>query len=121
MPTARKFATMDEYLAAATPVQRAALEEIRRVVLAVVPDAVPTIAYQMPAFRKGRVFVYVGAFAHHVGIYPPVRGDDALEAELAPYRGPKGNLKFASDRPLPLDLVRRVVVALARQYATPLR
>ncbi len=113
-----KFATMEEYFASVPPESRATLEEIKRIVEAEVRGAEPTIAYQMPAFRKGRVFVYFAAFKHHVGIYPPAHGDAALEAALLPYRGEKGNLKFPYNRPIPFDLIRRVVRALAQQYSS---
>lgn len=77
------------------------------------------MSYAMPALRRGRVFIYFAAFKHHVGIYPPVDGPAALLEDLAPYRGPKGNLSFPLNQPLPLDLIERVVDALARQYAAP--
>ena len=109
---------MDEYFASVPPETRPILEEIKRIVESEVPDAKATIGYQMPAFRKGRIFVYFAAFRHHIGIYPPARGDDALEAALLPYRGEKGNLKFPLNQPMPFDLIRRVVQSLSQQYSS---
>jgi uncharacterized protein YdhG (YjbR/CyaY superfamily) len=117
----RRFARVEEYLASVSPDARPILEEIRRVVMVTVPDAKEVISYQMPAFRLDRVFFYYAAFKKHVGVYPPVRGDAALEAELRPYRGPKGNLKFPLDQPMPYDLIGRVAAALAAQHAKPRR
>lgn len=108
---------IDGYIAAAEPAVRPILAEIRRVVVAAVPDARETISYKMPAFKRRRVFFYFAAFKHHIGVYPPVTGDAALQAELAPYANAKGNLRFGLDQPLPYDLIARVAVALARQYA----
>jgi uncharacterized protein YdhG (YjbR/CyaY superfamily) len=76
------------------------------------PAAVETISYQMPAFKAGRVFIYFAAFKNHIGIYPPVRGNKDLEQDLVPYRGPKGNLKFPLNEPIPFDLIECVVEAL---------
>lgn len=93
------------------------LEAIRRQVLAAVPDATECISYQMPALKKKKVFFYYAAFKQHIGIYPPVKGDAALAAELAPFRGPKGNLQFPLSAPMPYDLIARVAVALAEESA----
>lgn len=81
-----------------------------------VPDATECISYRMPALRHDRVFFYFAAFRKHIGVYPPV-DDPALVVELARYRGPKGNLQFPLDEPVPYDLIARVAQALARQYA----
>ena len=107
-----KFASIDEYIDAAAPVAQPILEEIRALARATVPAATETISYQMPAFRRPRVFFYFAAFKAHIGIYPPVKGDEALAAELAPFRGPKGNLKFPLNEPMPYELIGRVIAAL---------
>lgn len=109
--------THDQYLASVAPDVRRLLEQIRAEAEKRVADAERTIAYQMPALRKGRVFFYFAAFKKHIGIYPPVTEPAALVEELAPWRGPKGNLSFPLGQPLPLDLIGRVAEALAAQYA----
>lgn len=110
--------TVDQYFASASEEARPILEEIRRIVERVVPGAEPTISYRMPAFRKDRVFIYFAAFKHHIGMFPPVEGDEELVRDLLPYRGPKGNLRFPFDQPMPYELIERVVVALSRQGST---
>jgi uncharacterized protein YdhG (YjbR/CyaY superfamily) len=110
-------ATIDEYLAPLSPGIREILETVRRIVKEEVPEATETIGYQMPAFKVERIFFYFAAFKKHLGIYPPVHGDDALQKDLAPYLGPKNNLKFPFDQPVPYELIRRVVRTLAEQYA----
>lgn len=111
------FVTHEEYFATIDAPARARLEQIRAEVERLVPGAERCISYAMPAFRKGRVFFYFAAFKKHVGIYPPVQGPAALVAELAPWRGPKGNLIFPHSADLPLALIGRVAVALAQDYA----
>ena len=108
---------IDAFVAAASPAAQPILREIRRVVREAVPSASETISYQMPAFKLRRVFFYYAAFKHHIGIYPPVTTDAALQAELAPYANEKGNLRFALDKPVPYPLIARVATALAAQYA----
>ena len=104
------------YLASLQAAPRRLLAQVQGVVEAAVPDAERCIGYKLPAYRRGRVFFYFAAFKKHIGIYPPVTDDATLVAESQPYRGPKGNLSFALDRPLPLELIGRVAAALAAQY-----
>jgi uncharacterized protein YdhG (YjbR/CyaY superfamily) len=110
-------ATIDEYLASLSPGIREVLETVRDIVKEEVPEATESIGYQMPAFKVERIFFYFAAFKKHLGIYPPVNGDETLLKDLAPYLGPKNNLKFPFDQPLPYELIRRVARALADQYA----
>ncbi|RYD61238.1 MAG: DUF1801 domain-containing protein [Verrucomicrobiaceae bacterium] len=109
--------TMDEYLAQLSPGIREILETVRLIVKEEIPEATETIGYQMPAFKVERIFFYFAAFKKHLGIYPPVNGDDSLLKDLAPYLGPKNNLKFPFSQPIPYELIRRVVRTLAKQYA----
>jgi uncharacterized protein YdhG (YjbR/CyaY superfamily) len=102
-------ANIDEYIAASAPAARPLLAEIRRVVRAAAPEAEEIISYRMPAFRQHGILLYFAAFKHHVGVFPPVSGDARLEQALAPYAGPKGNLRFPMDRAIPYALIRRIV------------
>lgn len=112
-----KPAPIDHYIEAAAPQARKALRQIRAIVRRVVPDAEETIGYQMPAFRRDRIFIYFAAFKKHIGIYPPVQGSATLLKSIERFRGPKGNLQFPLCEPMPHTLIEKVVRALARQYA----
>ena len=109
--------THDDYLANCPPESRRRLEAIRTEVERRVEGTERVVSYKMPALRKGRVFIYFAAFKNHIGVYPPVEAPAGLLKELAPYRGPKGNLAFPLAEPLPIDLIGRVAEALAKQYA----
>jgi uncharacterized protein YdhG (YjbR/CyaY superfamily) len=102
---------IDEYVAQAPPAIRPILQKIRAIVRDEAPAAVERISYRMPAFFQGGVIIYFAPFTHHVGIFPPVKGDAALEKTLAKYRGAKGNLRFPLDEAIPYPLIRRVVRA----------
>ena len=104
------------YFAAATPEARARLRAIQAIVEETVVGAERCVSYGMPAFRLGKIFFYFSAFKKHIGMYPPVKGPADLVAELATYRGPKGNLIFPHDKELPLELIGRVAHALADYY-----
>jgi uncharacterized protein YdhG (YjbR/CyaY superfamily) len=116
MRKARPFKTHEEYFAAQPVAVRKLLEQVQQEVERQVPGATRTIGYNMPAFRRERIFFYFAAFKKHIGVYPPVT-DEALIVETAAFRGPKGNLAFPYTQELPVGLIGRVAVALAAQYA----
>jgi uncharacterized protein YdhG (YjbR/CyaY superfamily) len=110
------FGSHDEYLAKVPPDARRRLRTIQAKVEAVVPGTSRCISYNMPAFKRGRVFFYFAAFKKHIGIYPPVTQNARLVKELAPYRGKKGNLSFQLEDKLPIELIGRVALALSKEY-----
>ena len=104
--------TVDEYLAALPEDRRGPMNSLRRAIRVAAPDADETIAYNMPAFRTrdGRFLVSYDAFKAHYSLFPFT---DAMVAsygdELAPFLAGKGTIRFPADRPIPEDLVTRLV------------
>jgi len=111
MPTQTKPADMDEYIAGFAPDVQAILERVRQTIKAAAPEAEESISYRIPAFKLNGILVYFAAFKKHIGIYPPVRGDASLMRAIKPYAGPKGNLQFPFEKPIPYPLIRRIVKA----------
>lgn len=107
--------SIDEYIDRCAPEVRPILRRIRATLTKAVPDATETISYRIPAFRLRRVVVYFAAFRRHIGLYPPVKGDAALEKAIAPYAGEKGNLRFPIDRKIPYGLIARIAKVRAKQ------
>jgi uncharacterized protein YdhG (YjbR/CyaY superfamily) len=107
--------TIDQYIAWFPPDIQKILEKIRRVVRGTAPDAQEIISYQMPTFKLNGILLHFAAFKNHIGLYPPVRGDAALEAAIAPYAGGKGNLRFPLDQPIPYDLIERIAKLRVKQ------
>ena len=107
--------SIDEYIAAAPSEVQPILKKIRMTISAAAPGAQEVISYRMPAFRLHGILVYFAAFKAHIGLYPPVSGDAGLEKALSPYSGPKGNLKFPIDQPIPYALIKRVVLLRVKQ------
>lgn len=116
MKTGAVHTSIDAYIADAEAEVQPILERIREVVRAVAPDAVERISYRMPAFWQNGDVIYFAAFKSHIGIFPPVRGDEKLAAALEPYRGPKGNLRFPLDEKMPYPLIRRVAKTLLAEH-----
>lgn len=111
MSTSRgAFRTIDEYIEAFPEDLARMLESMRKTIREAAPDAVEAISYQMPTFKlNGRNLVHFAAFKNHIGFYPIPSGIEAFKTELSPYKQGKGSVRFPLEKPLPLDLVRRIV------------
>ena len=115
MAKAQSSKDIDEYIARFPANDRAILEKVRTTIKSAAPDATETISYQMPAFKQHGILVYFAGWKKHIGLYPPVSGDKALEKAVARYAGPKGNLQFPLDQPIPYDLIERIVKLRVKQ------
>lgn len=104
-------ATVEAYLAGLADSQRAGVEQIRAAVRTGAPDATETIAYGMPAMRvDGHFLVSYAAFKRHYSLFPASDGVIAgLGDEVAPHIAGRGTLQFKADRPIPADLITRIV------------
>src|SRR6185369_11409624 len=106
---------IDGYIAQFSADVRAILERVRETIRRFAPEATETISYQMPAFKQHGMLVYFAAWKKHIGFYPPVSGDKALEKAAARYAGPKGNLQFPLDQSIPFDLIERIMKLRVKQ------
>ncbi len=106
-----KPTTIDDYLAAVPPEQRAALQTLRETIHSIVPAAEECISYQMPAFRlNGRVIAGFAATANGCSYYP-FSGSTlkTLADDVARYGSTKSALHFTADKPLPKTLVKKLI------------
>jgi uncharacterized protein YdhG (YjbR/CyaY superfamily) len=109
MPGRTTPRNIDEYISAAPTDCQPILQRIRKTIREIAPQAEECLSYGMPALKQRDILVYFAAFKKHIGLYPPVRGDADLMRALRPYAGPKGNLQFPLDMPIPYSLIRRIV------------
>ncbi len=101
---------INEYIAAFPTDIQVILQKIRMTIRKAAPDAQETISYQIPAFTLNGQLVYFAAFRNHIGFYPPVTGgDQKFKQAKSVYEGPKGNLKFPLDKPIPYNLIGKMV------------
>jgi uncharacterized protein YdhG (YjbR/CyaY superfamily) len=107
--------TIDEYIDRCAPQAQPLLRRVRAMIAKAAPDATETISHGMPAFKLRRIVVYFAAFKRHIGLYPPVKGDAALEKAVARYAGEKGNLRFPLEQKIPYALIARIVKFRASQ------
>ena len=110
--------TIDEYIAGFPAETRAVLQEMRTIITAAAPDATETMSYAIPTFDlHGRHLVHFAGYESHVGFYPAPSGIAAFKDELKPFKTAKGSVQFPLDRPLPVDLIRRMVAFRVEEEA----
>ena len=109
------YTTIDEYIEMFPPHVRGLLEQMRRAVKEAAPQAVETISYRIPAFMLNGSLVWFAAFKDHIGFYPKASGIEVFKKELAPYKLSKGTVQFPLDKPLPLELVKKIVAYRAAE------
>ncbi len=100
---------IDEYISGFPKNIQDILEKLRQVVKESAPDAQETISYGMPAFKQKSVLVYFAAFKNHIGFYPTPSAIEAFKEDLSPYETSKGASRFPLDKPIPYDLVKKIV------------
>jgi uncharacterized protein YdhG (YjbR/CyaY superfamily) len=112
---ASKAKSVDEYIGQFPPEIQKGLKELRSFIKAEVPEAEEKISYQMPAYYLNGALFYFAAFKDHYGLYPKPSGIEPFEKELTPYISGKGTLRFPFDKPLPWELIRKVIQARKEQ------
>jgi uncharacterized protein YdhG (YjbR/CyaY superfamily) len=101
---------IDEYIAGFTKETQKNLEQIRATIKKAAPGAEETISYAIPAITlKGSYLVYFAGFKNHISLYPAPRGNEAFKKELSAYKGGKGTVQFPLDKPMPLNLITKIV------------
>lgn len=108
---------VDDYLAGAPEPHRGTLVALRETLRIILPEAIETISYNMPAFKvNGKAVAGYAYFKNHCSYFPHSGSvlpelSDALDG----YSWSKGTLQFPIDQPLPEPLVRRLVAIRLEQ------
>jgi uncharacterized protein YdhG (YjbR/CyaY superfamily) len=86
------------------------LKKIRWIIKNCAPDAIESMAYGMPAYKTyGKPLVYFAGFKKHLGFYATPTGHQQFSKELSIYKQGKGSVQFPLDKPIPYDLVQKMV------------
>jgi uncharacterized protein YdhG (YjbR/CyaY superfamily) len=102
--------SIEKYIAQFPPETQNVLEELRSLIKASAPDATETISYAIPTFDlNGTHLVHFAGWKQHIGFYPVPSGVKSFEKALKPYKSGKASARFPLDKPLPTDLIRRIV------------
>jgi len=102
--------TVDNYIKSFPENVQVILKKIRAIIKENAPGAVESLAYQMPAYKTdGKPLVYFAAFKNHIGFYATPTGHSAFAKELSMYKQGKGSVQFPFDKPIPYELISRIV------------
>ncbi len=109
MKTLKTPGNIDDYIESFSPHIREMLTELRATIKRAAPDAVEKISYQMPTFFLKGNLVHFAAYPNHIGFYPAPSAVELFKKELSVYKNARGSVQFPLDKPLPLDLITRIV------------
>jgi uncharacterized protein YdhG (YjbR/CyaY superfamily) len=104
-----KFNTIDQYIASFPEETQMLLEQVRKTIRDAAPGAEETINYSIPTFTLEGNLVHFAGFNKHIGFYPAPSGIKAFIKELSSYENAKGSVQFPLDKPIPYDLISRIV------------
>lgn len=101
---------IDQYIDTFPPEVQTYLRKIRGLIFEIAPDAEEGMAYGMPGYKtQGKPLVYFAGYKNHVGLYALPTGHAAFAAELAGYKQGKGSVQFPLNKPMPFDLIERII------------
>ncbi|MCK9641576.1 MAG: DUF1801 domain-containing protein [Prolixibacteraceae bacterium] len=107
---------VDQYISTFSAEVREIMVQIRAIIKDAAPDAVEMIAYKMPAYKtEGRPLVYFAGFKNHIGLYALPSGHIQFASELSHYQQGKGSVQFPLDKPIPYDLIKKIVEFRAKE------
>ncbi|MBL7979816.1 MAG: DUF1801 domain-containing protein [Bacteroidetes Order II. Incertae sedis bacterium] len=104
-----KPANIDDYIAQFPEATQSILQDMRMFIRTLLPDATEAISYGIPTWVLNGNLVHIAAYERHIGFYPAPSGLEAFKADLAGYKKGKGSVQFPLDRPMPWELIERMV------------
>ena len=106
---AKKSNEIDLYIASFPKETQLMLNQVRETIKKAAPEAEEVISYNMPAYKQNGMLVYFAGYKNHIGFYPGVSPIIAFKKEISIYKNAKGSVQFPIDKPMPLDLVIKMV------------
>lgn len=106
----KRSTAIDQYISTFPPETQKLLNQMREAIRSVAPEAEEVIKYAMPTYVLDGNLVHFAAYKNHIGFYPAPSGLQAFHNEIAHYKSSKGAVQFPLDQPLPLELVKKIVI-----------
>lgn len=100
---------VSEYIDKQESPQKEILLKIRNLIAKLIPTAEEKMSYGAPAFKLNGKQVLYAAFKNHVGFYPEPEIIEKFKKDLKNYETAKGTIKFDLDKPIPYDLVEKII------------
>lgn len=115
----KMFSSVDECISKSPPEVAKRLTKIRKLIRSKIPDAIETISYGVPAYKlNNKPVIYFAGYKNHISIYPAPREEKEFKNELSIYKGGKGTIQFPNDKPVPYELIERIVDFRLSQLTT---
>ena len=108
------YETIDDYIANQPPEVQKVLQELRSIIKEAAPDATEILNYKVPSFTlveggKRDQQIMMAGYSKFVGFYPFPTTLAAFSDELKEYKQGKGSVQFPLNKPLPKELIIRMV------------
>lgn len=108
------FETIDDYIANQPKETQKVLQELRSIIKEAAPDAIEILNYKIPSFTlvpegKSDQQIMMAGYTKFVGFYPFPTTMEKFSDELKGYKQGKGSVQFPLEKPLPKDLIIRMV------------
>ena len=103
------YSNTEEYIAGFPEEVQVLLQLIRRTIREAAPEAGECISYGIPTFTYKGNLVHFGGYKNHIGFYPGALAIKTFKEEFDGYKWAKGSVQFPLNKPLPLELVSRIV------------
>ena len=107
--TETEIKNIDEYIASFPKDIQEILEKVRMTIRKAAPEAEEAIKYRIPTFTQHGNLVHFAAYKKHIGFYPVPTGIEKFKKELSVYESGKGSVQFPLDRPIPYELIFKIV------------
>ena len=107
--------TVDQYIAAFPADVKKRMQQLRKTIKAAAPKAEEVISYQMPGYKYFGMLVYFAAYKNHIGFYPGAGGVVEFYKELSSFNSAKGSVQFPHDRPIPFEIISKIVKFRVKQ------
>ena len=104
-----KFTTIDEHISHFPADVQEKLQILRNTILECAPNAIEKIAYGIPTFYLKKNLVHFAGYKNHIGFYPGASGIANFQNEISEYKNSKGAVQFPHDKPLPINLIKKIV------------
>ncbi len=109
-----EYQTVQEYFDGQPEKTRRALLEIKKCILKIAPATTELFNYNIPAFNlveggKREQQIMIAGYKNHIGFYPHPTTIEYFESDLKYYKKGKGSVQFSLDKPLPIDLIEKMI------------
>ncbi|WAC40439.1 iron chaperone [Pedobacter sp. SL55] len=104
-----KYTTIDQYIASFSQETQKILQQLREDLQKMVPEAKQKISYAIPTFELNGNLIHFAGYKNHIGLYPGSKAIEVFAEDLKGYHTSKGTVQLPIDKPLPMDLIKKIV------------